>query len=451
MIFKRMLAGMTAALLTIQLPSCGFSASVENMLSPPRLTAEQEQIYQALQNSAGTQQISLKYPKSGERLSAFIVEDLDMDGSDEAVVFYKTPRSTADENPLRICLLDQTEGGWQAIDERPAAGAEIDRVDIAQLGKNPRKNLVISYSMVDGAEHAAEVYHYAKETTELSLSLSVQYSVMALRDLDQNGTLELFLASAAKAPMPAMATVYVLGEDGNYAPPSVINLPETFVDISRLVYGTLPTGKGNETVPVLCMDGITGATNVQTVVISYQESGLWLLYADSGDRIPNTQRAGGFQTMDIDNDGEAEIPVNGQFYGYSNPDAPLRMTNWYVCRNKQLMREHSSYYAVQDGYVFLLPRRWERCVTAVSEGEEIVFYEFDTTQKSESGEPVLIAPLLRLAVVTDPVAAEAMQSDGYLLLRQQNSRYYLGKTEAGSRTLSLTDSELMTAMRFLST
>ena len=57
------------SLLTAQLPACGFTASVDNLLSPPRLTAEQEEIYQVLQNSAGSQ-ISLKYPKSGERLSA---------------------------------------------------------------------------------------------------------------------------------------------------------------------------------------------------------------------------------------------------------------------------------------------------------------------------------------------------------------------------------------------
>ena len=442
-----MLAGMTAAALTIQLPSCGFSASVESMLSPPRLTAEQEQIYQALQLAVGSQ-ISLKYPKSGERLSAFIVEDLDRDGLDEAVVFYETGRSSADENPLRICLLGQKEGTWREIFNDRTAGAEIERVEIAQLGTNPRKNLIVSYSMVDGAEHAAEVYHYndAKETLECSLS--VQYSVMAVRDLNLDGTLELFLASAAKSPLPAMALVYALDQNGNYAQ-SQLSLPETFSDISRLVYGARSTGIGNETEPVLYMDGITGATSVQTVILRYRDNWLWLEYSDSGDRFPNTARSGNMPTMDIDGDGEPEIPVNTLFYGSSNPDAPLSMTNWYVCRNHLLMREHSSYYAVQDGYVFLIPQRWERCVTAVSEDEEVVFYEFEQGVQTEAGDPVLLAPLLRLSAVTDSAAADAMQSDGYILLRQQNGRFYLGRLEDTSRPLSLSESELLTAMRFL--
>ena len=449
----RLIAGcMTAGLLTAQLPGCNLTASVESMLSPPRLTMEQEQIYQALQIAAGSQ-ISLKYPKSGERLSAFIVEDLDGDGSDEAVVFYERGRSAADENPLRICLLDQTNGGWNAISNEQAAGAEIDRVDLESLGSNPRMNLIISYSMVDGAEHAVQVFHY--EDGQLIENRNDPYSVMALRDLDGDGTTELFLATAAKNTQPAKATVYALNPGGKYIQYD-LSLPETLSDFSRVTYGMLPVGTGQEQIPVVYMDGSSGATNVQTVVLSYRDQQLSLLYADSADRFPKTERAGGYQTMDIDDDGEAEIPVNMAFYGSSNVTDPnsLRMTNWYVCRNSLLMREHSSYYSVQNNFVFLMPKRWEHRVTAVQENDEIVFYTFEQSQdnaaaETENAEPVLLDQLLRLAVVADPIAADAMQSEGYLLLRKQNSRYYLGRIGTGDSSMHLTQSELLVSMRFL--
>ncbi len=437
------------SVLTAQLPGCSFSTSVESMLSPPRLTVEQEQIYRALQTSA-VSQISLKYPKSGERLSAFIMEDFDGDGSDEAVVFYEVARNAADENPLRICLLDQNaDGTWTAISHASAAGAEIDRVDLERLGTNPRMNLIISYSMVDGAEHAAQVFHYENKLVQ---SLEITYSVMELRDLNEDGTMEMFVASAAKNSQPAAADVYALNERGKYVLDELA-LPETMTDVSRITYGRLPVGTGNETVPAIYLDGMSGATSVRTVVLNYREN-LTMLYADSADRILNTDRAGGFQTMDIDGDGEAEIPVNMAFYGYSKPD--VLMTNWYVCRNGLLMRERSSYYSAQDGFVFLMPKRWERIVTARQENDEMVFYTFDPQaaavgegDAAEAAEPQMIEPLLRLAVVTDPVAADAMQSDGYLLLRQQDSRYYLGRIEQGGKSLRLSPSELLVSMRFL--
>ena len=52
------------SLLTVQLPACSFNMNVESMLSPPRLTAEQEQIYQAMHKVFNEEQWE-KYLKSG--------------------------------------------------------------------------------------------------------------------------------------------------------------------------------------------------------------------------------------------------------------------------------------------------------------------------------------------------------------------------------------------------
>ena len=446
MIWKlRLLCGV-AGLLTLQLPSCNFTASIETMLRPPRLTAEQEQIYQALQAAAGSQ-ISLKYPKSGERLSAFTVEDLDGDGADEAIVFYEAGRSSTEENPLRVCLLNQQDGKWRAVAEYPTAGAEIERVDIARLGTNARTNLIIRYSLVESAEHAAAVYHYADGV--LTQTLSVNYSMMALRDLNQDGTVEIFATSAAKAPTPAMATVYALDESGNYVQ-SQLNLPDAFADVTRVAYGTLPTWDGNA-VPAIYLDGMTSATTAQTAVLTYNDQLLSVVYTDAADLFPNTVRPAGCQTMDIDGDGELEIPVNSVFYGYSNAAeaSPLNMTNWYSVRNGLLIRDYSSYYAMQDGYIFVIPERWEKRVTAVQENEEIVFYEISANEQTEEGGPVLQDMLLRLAVVNDPIAADAMQSEGYLLLCCQNGNYYMGAIQNTGSRMQLSESELLFAVQVL--
>ena len=65
--------------MTAALTGCTFGSSIDNLMTPPTLSTEHEQIYKALTDAAGTA-ISLKYPKSGKYLSAFIVEDIDGDG-----------------------------------------------------------------------------------------------------------------------------------------------------------------------------------------------------------------------------------------------------------------------------------------------------------------------------------------------------------------------------------
>ena len=449
MIARLIVCGAALSLLTLQLPSCSFNMNVESMLTPPRLTAEQEQIYQALLRDTGGTQVSLKYPKSGERLSAFIVEDLDNDGSDEAIVFYQTGRTTPAENPLRIGLLDQENGEWTPVRNYTTPGAEVERVDITKLGTDPHTNLIISYSMVDGADYQADVLIY--ENRNLVSRFGVPYSAMALQDLDQNGTQELFIANAAKGSTMPAAFTYSFDENGEPLQ-SMVNLPETFTGVTRLVYSAHPTGVGSQSVPAIYMDCLTGATQVQTIVLTFEQNRLAREYTDSAapDR-PGTQRPGNYQTMDIDGDGEAEIPANTTPFGFDKAEnkPAIEMTKWYVCRGGSLMQKYTSYYAAQDGYVFLMPKRWERRVTVVQEEGETVFYTYDPNDLNPDGSPVLQEPLLRLAVVTDLIAADAMQPNGYLLLRQQDGRYYLGKAESGNRKLSLSASELMFAMRFL--
>ena len=85
---KKQFFSLCSVLLAFFLSGCSIGVNVDNMLTPPKLSGQQEQIYQALKDTTGSA-ISLKYPKSGSYLSAFIVSDIDGDGLDEAIVFYE--------------------------------------------------------------------------------------------------------------------------------------------------------------------------------------------------------------------------------------------------------------------------------------------------------------------------------------------------------------------------
>ena len=89
------------------LSGCSLNAGVDTLLTPPKLSTQQEHIYKALTDYAGTN-ISLKYPKSGDYLSAFIIADVDGDSENEAVVFYrKNSLNNTDDSSLRMNILDQ--------------------------------------------------------------------------------------------------------------------------------------------------------------------------------------------------------------------------------------------------------------------------------------------------------------------------------------------------------
>ena len=65
-----------AAAVSAMLSGCTFGGSAENLLSPPILYEEQEEIYAALMKVTG-EDMTLQYPRSGAYRSAFVIKDID--------------------------------------------------------------------------------------------------------------------------------------------------------------------------------------------------------------------------------------------------------------------------------------------------------------------------------------------------------------------------------------
>ena len=170
----------------VLLSGCSFGASIDTLMAPPKLSIEQEEIYNALTLSTGSA-ISLKYPKSGKYLSAFIVEDIDGGGDKEAVVFYERNVHSLDENPLRISTFAKdAENSWVPVSDKPAMGSEIEKVMISKLGDNERTNLIIGSSSINRAEKIVSVYTVSGGQL-IDPDFSLAYNYFDVVDMDNDG------------------------------------------------------------------------------------------------------------------------------------------------------------------------------------------------------------------------------------------------------------------------
>ena len=244
-----------AVSLTAVLCSCSFGTSIDNLMAPPKLSVEQEQIYSALTDAAGTS-ISLKYPKSGKYLSAFIVEDIDGDGGSEAVVFYEKTSLTVEENTLRINILDQFDGKWRSVCDTPADGAEIEKVMISKLGSNDRINVIIGSSLINRSEKNVSIYNYSDGAIEKTFSSS--YSFIDVTDLDKDEENEFLLLAGSATGHPAVAESYKLDSEGMYHKYSR-ELSGSFTEFDSLVYGEIGGGRTG-----LYIDAVSGTGFIQT-------------------------------------------------------------------------------------------------------------------------------------------------------------------------------------------
>lgn len=418
--------------LIILLTGCAFSSNIDNLMSPPKLSVEQEQIYSALTNATGTS-ISLKYPKSGKYLSAFIIEDIDSDGENEAVVFYEKNNIALEENTLRINILDRSDGKWRSVCDTPAKGAEIEKVIISELGSNSRTNLIIGSSLINRSEKNVSIYSYVDGNIEETFSES--YSFIDVTDLDKDEENEFLLLSGASSGGTATAEVYKLNEKGIYYKYSC-KLSGSFTEFDSLNYGKIDEDKTG-----LYIDAVLGNGLIQTDIIYMDDTGLNKVFSTS-EQSRFTVRPAGCSSFDIDGDGILEIPVQTIASGYENvsESEQMKFTEWYFwSRNNVLEKKYLSYYNINDGYIFVFPERWENHVTVKRDSinDEIVFcsYENETAGRE----------LLRIYFATDQPSIEDRLSNGYMLLQTKGDSAYLAYIPIQNDhddNLSLTEGDL---------
>lgn len=418
--------------LIILLTGCAFSSNIDNLMSPPKLSVEQEQIYSALTNATGTS-ISLKYPKSGKYLSAFIIEDIDSDGENEAVVFYEKNNIALEENTLRINILDRSDGKWRSVCDTPAKGAEIEKVIISELGSNSRTNLIIGSSLINRSEKNVSIYSYVDGNIEETFSES--YSFIDVTDLDKDEENEFLLLSGASSGGTATAEVYKLNEKGIYYKYSC-KLSGSFTEFDSLNYGKIDEDKTG-----LYIDAVLGNGLIQTDIIYMDDTGLNKVFSTS-EQSRFTVRPAGCSSFDIDGDGILEIPVQTIASGYENvsESEQMKFTEWYFwSRNNVLEKKYLSYYNINDGYIFVFPERWENHVTVKRDSinDEIVFcsYENETAGRE----------LLRIYFATDQPSIEDRISNGYMLLQTKSDSAYLAYIPIQNDhddNLSLTEGDL---------
>lgn len=436
-----------AALSTLMLTGCSVGVNVDTMLTPPKLSEQQEQIYQALTDSTGSD-IRLKYPRRGAYLSAFTLADIDGDSADEAIVFYEKNNLSASDTGLRINVLDCIDGNWLSICDRSAEGSEIEKVVLSPLGELDRMNVIVGYSTANQSEKYISVYTYSDNYLECTFSHS--YALFDVADTGSgNANPDLILLGAAAASeRSAYAAVYRLEEEDGLYHEYKYSFKDNYTDFSQLIYGTLDDGN-----VALYVDAATGTSNLQTEILTMEESGLTNVLErcrrSTGEtvRAEDTVRRAGLSCIDIDGDGVPEIPVQNVFLGYEDAaeSEQIRQTRWLTMDEPQLYPEYYSYYSIGDGYVFLLPDAWRNHVSVVRDTaeNELLFVAYDGAWEDPP------AVLMRICIADDDTGLDEHLADGYQLLHTKGTARFLVKAEEGS-DLSLTIGKLLPCFRFLS-
>ena len=430
-------------LMTLMLAGCSTTGlSVENLLSSPKLDPQQNEIYQALINSTGTA-VKLKYPRSGEYRSPFVIQNIDDEITDEALVFYTSESVQSGEAALRLKVLDQYDGKWQAMYDLACIGSEVDSISFTSLGQENKTDIVVRYSMLNQTEQTFSVMSY--NAGILKELYAASYSCLEFMDLNNDGYNELVTVYDDKVGGVSAAMMFGRTENG------LEKLSETQLVGSHAEIVSTTKGFVSENIPALFLDYSRGQGQYGTDVIYCRNN--VLISPDSVDpetdssivsRFTNDYMADIFCT-DIDNDGFVEIPSTTPLPGYEalNKAEQLCAVQWYTIQNNNFVMEHYGYYSSKFRFVLLFPNRWRGVVSAVPnlQDNEIIFIAYD----SASGLEVKPATeLMRIRIVDKNDGEQLKDAAGMTILAETEEEAYCYSVTNGYMTgkLALTDSEL---------
>ena len=161
-------------------------SNIYNLLAPPRAAGDMSDIQAAL-NKSITEKYSFKFPTSGEHRSAIILNDLDGDGTEEAVAIYST--TVENTTNMNINLIAKNGEVWYSAGNIKVVATGIEKIEFADLGGDSKKEIIVGWNVYESVDKSVGVY----SVTEKGLvgRIFENYTNYLCQDFNADGKNEL--------------------------------------------------------------------------------------------------------------------------------------------------------------------------------------------------------------------------------------------------------------------
>ncbi len=343
------------------LSSCSsnsFILPADSLLSPPLYYEEYEDLVESFNKSINGE-MTLCSPKKGDYRSAIVVEDIDSDGLQEAVIFYKT---NSDISVARMHYFDLVGNRWISFGDFNGYGAGIENIVITDMDFDGKKELLVLWNTSGSASgNILSVYRLDAVTNKFKEISNESCFISEIVDIDGNGKKDIFLIAQNNVPSGSQKVAKAMRLSGD----SVIIFGETKLDPNISSYSSVKTEKTSREAPMrIYIDAYKGEQQMITEVVYWdgKNSELCAPLLDSETMTNSISlRFDPIGCSDINNDGIIDIPVQNTFFGKSDNVTALDAENIYLTEWKSLSSsglETVAYSLVNyhDGYLINLDK-----------------------------------------------------------------------------------------------
>lgn len=324
-------------------------ATVDALLTPPLYYSEYEGLVKAFNSSVDTGVI-LCNPKSGDHLSAITVSDVDGDGEEEGIVFY---RDALQENVAHFALFKCSDDVWSKKCDFKGYGNEVKSLTLTDLdGDGIDEVFVIwSYSGIDSGS-VFSVYRAGGGNLRYEQIAYESCEVATAVDFNDDLKDDIFFISSSKEENTVSRTAGVMSlKDGE-----LVSLGSVPADPNVISYVSLKTEKSDSHSPMRVYIDASKSNNMMITELFYidgETGGLVNPFYDAETGSNNvTLRFENLQCTDVNADGRIEIPVQTLYSEtVGEEEEELYLTDWIYFENGTPAMKISTFVNVEDGYL----------------------------------------------------------------------------------------------------
>lgn len=409
--------------LTQLLTGCFFAGagSPGDLMEQPSLGANQQTIKEFVDDELQKNEILYK-PGNPESLGAINFVDLDGDGNEEVVVYFKDGANYR----LGAYIFGKVDGNWKVVDKIESSGVDISYSGFYDLTGNGKKEIVMAWS-ADKLDIFLNkymiVYGYGESAGELYRDT---YTEMVVGDFDGNSGEELLLLNLDRnvSEPSSVARLVAFSVDGLHVMDE-IELDPYINGYYNVAFGHAGNGKRG-----VFLDMGIGAHSAATYLLVVEDGTLQnVLGGRDSTYYGNTFKSYSVESSDVNGDGIIEIGTCEEPYGndYSLADTPW-ITSWHQWDGEDGLKLVLKSYIDQDNDLRIdFPYKWFEGVSVVKPEENPEAVEIGYVDVKRRA----VYPMYRVETIQEDILNERtmlFESEYFIALRKNGKAYVVEKS-----------------------
>ena len=289
-------------------------------------------------------------PTSGTNIQPVQLVDLDGDGQEEAVAFFRNP---SDEKPLKIYIFKHSDDTYRQVAVIEGSGTAIYSISYQDLEADGRTELLVGWRVSTELQMLSVYALRGNQPEELIRTNYVKYTAC---DLEGDGRRALVVLRADEEGT-GLADYYSWRQ-GRLTLQSSAGVSMTMAELSQ--QGRITRGWLQEQKAALFVTGVTDTAQSITDILTVHNGELTnITLSDSTGMSTEGSAFSGLYPADINNDGATEVPV--PVYVQNGEGGPLLLQridwgNYSDAGVRNVVMR--TYHDREGGWYLRLPENW---------------------------------------------------------------------------------------------